>query len=172
MRLLKLAFISFIFLFLLITGFSLFIPSHVRISKAINIASGADSILGQVSDIGKWKNWYPGFDTLPLLLVDMKDGHVLSAKAPGAITIVVTDIQKDEVIAELRSGNRKPLINGWKTISYPGTDSVTVQWYMDFKLRWYPWEKFSSLLFESNYGGRMEMGLGNLKKLLEGTVRH
>ena len=172
MRFLKLAFISFIFLFLLITGISLFIPSHIRISRAINIAASGDSIFSQIRYLEKWKNWYPGFDTLPLLTIDTKEGHVLSAKAPGQVTIMVSDNKKDGaigIIAEFRS-KRTPLINGWKTISYPGTDSVTLQWFMDFKLRWYPWEKFSSLMFENIYGPRMEKGLANLKALLENNA--
>jgi hypothetical protein len=38
---------------------------------------------------------------------------------------------------------------------------------MDFRLRWYPWEKFSSLLFEKQYGTQMEAGLESLKQLAE-----
>jgi hypothetical protein len=38
---------------------------------------------------------------------------------------------------------------------------------MDFRLRWYPWEKFSSLLLEKRYGPMLENGLDNLKKLME-----
>jgi hypothetical protein len=38
---------------------------------------------------------------------------------------------------------------------------------MDFHLRWYPWEKFASLLFEQSYGPKMEQGLGNIKKMVE-----
>ena len=72
----------------------------------------------------------------------------------------------DEVIAEIRSGKKK-IISGWKTISYPHTDSTTLQWYMDFHLRWYPWEKMASLLFEQSYGPKMEQGLNNIKNLVE-----
>jgi hypothetical protein len=63
-KLIKLGLISIIFFGLLITGFSLFIPSHVIISKAINIGASKDSINYQIADIDKWKYWYPGFDTL------------------------------------------------------------------------------------------------------------
>jgi hypothetical protein len=38
---------------------------------------------------------------------------------------------------------------------------------MDFHLRWYPWEKFASLLLEKSYGPRMEQGLATLKRLVE-----
>ena len=80
--------------------------------------------------------------------------------------ITIIENKNDEVIAEIRSGENK-IKSGWKTISYPHTDSTTLQWYMDFHLRWYPWEKFRSLLFEPTYGPRMEKGLNNIKKLVE-----
>jgi hypothetical protein len=37
---------------------------------------------------------------------------------------------------------------------------------MDFRLSWYPWEKFSSLFYEKTYGTMMETGLLNFKKRL------
>ncbi len=74
MKLIKLGLISVIFFALLITGFSLFIPSHVIISKAINIGVKRDSINNQLVGIEKWKNWYPGFDTLQLEELDNQNG--------------------------------------------------------------------------------------------------
>jgi hypothetical protein len=71
------------------------------------------------------------------------------------------------VTAQFITKKMKPVATGWKTISYPNNDSVTVQWYMDFHLRWYPWEKFGSLLLEKSHGARMEQGLTNLKKLIQ-----
>jgi len=38
---------------------------------------------------------------------------------------------------------------------------------MDFHLKWYPWEKFSSMLLENRYGPMMEQGLAKLKKVVE-----
>jgi hypothetical protein len=59
------------------------------------------------------------------------------------------------------------VINGWKVIEHANSDSLTVQWYMDTQLRWYPWEKFASLLFDKSHGATMEQGLGKLKKVLQ-----
>jgi hypothetical protein len=165
-RLIKLGFISVIFFALLITGFSLFIPSHVIISKAINIGATRYSINGQLSDIAKWKNWYPGFDTLPLLGSEEMNGKLLSAKIRD-ISILITGNNDSVVSAEFRSNNKRPVINKWRTFIYTQTDSVTLQWSMDFHLNWYPWEKFSSLLLEKRYAPQMEQGLSNLKALLE-----
>ena len=169
MRLIKLGLISIVFFGLLITGFSLFIPSHVVISKAINIGAKRDSINNQLVGIEKWKNWYPGFDTLQLLELGKENGRVLSAKTKG-ISIVLTEIKDSVIVAEFTSDAKRPIMSNWHSITYPHTDSVTLQWSMDFHLKWYPWEKFSSLLLEKRYGPQMEQGLANLKALLENNA--
>ena len=56
MRLIKLAILSFLFLFLLVTGFSLFIPSTVRISRATSIMASKDVVMQQVAEPVNWKN--------------------------------------------------------------------------------------------------------------------
>jgi hypothetical protein len=42
-----------------------------------------------------------------------------------------------------------------------------VQWYFDFVFRWYPWEKFSSIVYDKQLGPAMEKSLNNLKDLIE-----
>ena len=46
-------------------------------------------------------------------------------------------------------------------------DSTVVQWYFDFKLKWYPWEKFGSIIFDKQLGPPMESSLARLKKFME-----
>jgi hypothetical protein len=166
MRVIKLGLISIVFFFLLITGISLFFPSHIRISKAINIGTGRDSLFSNIAGIQKWKNWYPGFDTLPLLDPMIIDGNIVAAKTKG-ISITLTTISDSLVVAEFRDNSGKPIMQSWKTFPHPAGDSVILQSYMDFYLRWYPWEKFSSLLFEKRYAPQIEQGLTNLKNFLE-----
>lgn len=143
MRFIKLGLISVVVFSLLITAFSLIIPSHVRISKAIDITVDRDTLLNQLSNTVNWKNWYPGADSIQQLSE-------------------ITTITDSTVIAKQSRAE-----SGWNLYDagIPGT--LTVQWYMDFHLRWYPWEKFSSLLLEKRYGPIMEKGLDNLKKQLE-----
>lgn len=171
MRLIKLALLSFIFLFLLVTGISLFVPSHVIISRAINIGADRDSIMAQIKDAAKWKNWHPGLDSAQLLVVNGKvEGVVLDAsdiKRP--VTIFITRTDTNEVTAQFWPKKMRPVTNTWRTITYPDKDSVTVQWSMDFHLRWYPWEKFGSLMLEKSHGAKMEQGLTSLKKLLQSS---
>jgi hypothetical protein len=169
MRIIKLAVISIIFLSLLITGISLLIPSHIRISKAINMKAEQDSVMHQISDPSRWKNWYPGLDTAKLLYVwGVVKGIVIDDKDPSHPAYIVMSSKKEnEVTAQFIPKKMRPVILVWKTISYSNNDSVTLQWYMDFHLRWHPWEKFASLLLEKSYGTKMEQGLTNLKKIIE-----
>jgi hypothetical protein len=169
LRILKLALISFIILFLVITGISLFIPSHIRISKAINVKAEKDSVMIQIRNAANWKNWYPGLDsTKPLYINGVMKGVIFYERdSQNRVYIIIDKENKNEITVQYVNKKRRPVINGWKIISYPAADSLTVQWYMDFHLPWYPWEKFRSLLFEKLYGSRMEQGLTNLKALVE-----
>lgn len=169
MRLLKLAILSFVFLFLLITGISFFIPSHVKISRAVNIKAEKDSILAQIRNPIRWKNWHPGLDSAGLLYVNGEvKGVVLdSSDKKRPVTIMITKSGTDEITAIFSPRKMRSVTYAWQTISHPARDSVTLQWYMDFHLRWYPWEKFGSLMLEKSHGAKMEQGLTNLKKILQ-----
>lgn len=151
MRLIKLGLLSFVFLFLVVTAISLLIPSHIRISKAVNIAPPKASVLTFIRDENSWSQWYPAF---------MADS---SRKTPH-IKITPVSASDSELVYQLQQGNKRPVINGWKIYEHGPADSLTLQWYMDFNLKWYPWQKFGSLLYESTYGAMMEQGLANLKK--------
>ena len=172
MRYLRLLILSFVLLFLVVFGISMFIPSNVRISKAINVKAEPTAIWTQVDDMRKWPEWNPffaGVDKSAITELDTTAGRLRSMRVNG------TDISWDQVeaserIAAMRRPGRKPVMNGWKCMQLQGSDSTTVQWYMDFKLSWYPWEKFSSLLFEKSYGPQMEKGLANLKKIAESDL--
>jgi hypothetical protein len=150
-RVVKLALLSIVFLFMVVTGVSLLIPSHIRISKAINIQGEKDSIFALISDTAKWKLWHPAFiqnDSTPTF---------------PAIHIVSKSQNDSELVMHLQQQDKPEVINGWKIYHHALTDSLTLQWYMDFHLKWYPWKKLGSLFYENTYGVMMEKGLDNIK---------
>ena len=165
MRFLRLIIISLIFFSLIITGISLFIPSHVRISRVVYINSSKEAVMEELSDPTRWKDWHPAAHSADLyyengtirglILDDVKKRY-----------IVINDIRENEVFASYVLPNRE-VKTGWQIAPSPGNNQVTVQWYMDFHLRSYPWEKFSSFMFERVYGPQLQQGLDNLKSLLE-----
>jgi hypothetical protein len=154
-RLIKLALISVIFLFLVVTAISLLIPSHVRLSKAINIEGSKDSVFALISDTTRWKQWHPAF--IP--------NDVTRRIAP--IHIAQKSQNDSEIVMHLQQADKPGVINGWKVYEHQATDSITLQWYMDFHLKWYPWRKFESLFYENTYGVMMEQGLENIKNGVE-----
>jgi len=162
MKYVKLLLISVVVFFLIVTGFSLFIPSHVRISRATNIAPDGDSVLQRICDLDKWKTWHPQLATVALKDAVYANDRVIKATANGT-RLSVLKCSGAEVTVQMQKGNQ-PINNNWILIKHGTTDSLTLQNFIEFDFKWYPWEKFSSLMLEGSYGPVMEQGLANLKK--------
>ncbi len=168
MRFLKLPILSFIFLFLLVTGISLFIPSRVRVSKAIDINTSREEVMQRIRDPLDWRDWYPGADSMSYYYEDgLLKGFIIDSSTKQFLAI--GEKNDSMVIAVIERTGKKPVQITWMSIEHNPT-SITLHWYMDFHLRWYPWEKFSSLFFEKIYGAQMERGLLSLKQLAESAV--
>jgi hypothetical protein len=169
MHYVRLIVISFIILLLLITGISLLIPQHMRISRTVSIAAPKDSVLAQIRDAAKWKNWYPGLDTLKPYMADGKiKGAIFDDSDPShPVYIAITEEKENEVLATFVPRKVNSVVNGWSVAEGATPGTTTLQWYMNFHLRWYPWEKFASLTLEKIYGPPMEEGLANLKRIVE-----
>jgi hypothetical protein len=156
MRLIKLALISFVVFFGIITTMSLAIPSHIRISKAINVAGSSQTIFPYIIDRSAWPHWHPYF----------KSDSIEQALQQNHIKITTLAVTDTLITVQWRQGDRRPVVNGWELHQFEGADSTTLQWYMDFDLPWYPWHKFGSLFYEKTYGVMMEQGLANLKEVV------
>ena len=169
MKIIRLALLSFISLFAVVWIISLFIPSKVRISRATEISAPADSLRRYLGQPESWRIWYPNLDSAQDYVENGEVRGVFSEKG-GYRKLVLDEVRQDEIRTRYIVGDRKPVLSGWTLHPSPGTKPVvTVQWYMDFNLRWYPWEKFASLVFEKTYGPMMEEGLNRLKKAAEAS---
>jgi len=144
MRIVKLGFISVIVFSVIIFLISLLVPSHVRISRAIDIRG--DNVDTVIANLHSWKDWNELYNDSALVTF-------LSVK-PGMVETMWR----------------------YKHIQVPGNFRIehsagisVVQWYFDFHLKWYPWEKFGSIIFDKEFGPPMERSLNNLKKLVENS---
>ena len=155
MRVIKLALISFIVFFLLLTVISLFIPSSIRISKATNVYASPEQALNFIKDTSRWNDWQPLYQQL---VAQQRTDH---------FDITMLNQSDSSVQFQTRYKGQSPIVNGFQVYRFPTTDSLTVQWYMDFKLPWYPWQKFGSLFYENTYGQMMQNGLVQFKETLE-----
>jgi hypothetical protein len=156
LRIIKLALISIVVLFFVTLGISSFIPSHVRLSRAINLAAGRDAIFALLKDTTRWRQWNPAF-----MASDSFSNH-----PPIGVQFLKTN--DSEVLVLWSQAGHKPVQTGWQlyTRAAPG-DSLTLQWHMELNSGWLPWQKMGTLLYESTYGVMMQKGLTNIKMLLE-----
>lgn len=159
MKLIKLGVLSLFFIALLITGMSLFIPSKTRVSRAITLSLPAAQVSGYLSDMRNWPEWNE-------LLQGVEQSQLKAT--PESITGPDVRIERlstsDTSITSLwRAGGEKAVHCTYALTAYDPSSTV-VQWYFDFQVKWYPWEKFGSILFDRQLGPLMEKSLDQLKK--------
>lgn len=162
MKYIRLVILSGIAFFLLACIVSFFIPSHIRVFRMVSIANSNDSALNKVRDLGQWNRWYPGFEKVQLRDITRQDGRVVKATADDVL-LQIKESTDSAVVVTMQRNNNRPVISGWQVNTDYRNDSLALQGYMDFKLKWYPWEKFASLMLDKSYGDRIMEGLNNLK---------
>jgi hypothetical protein len=155
LRLIRLLIVGVILLFLVSLGVSLLIPSEIKISRAIDIHADKDSVYKLLVNKDNWRLWNPLFS----------GDNIENYKRIRVTPLTLTD---SILLYRFDQNGKKPVYNSWH-LYMGGANSVTVQWYIDITLRWYPWEKFKSLFFENTFGMNMEQGLKNLKNRVEGN---
>lgn len=161
MRYVKLALISGVVLFIIIYLFSLIIPSQIRISRAINISVPKDSLAAAVTNLRQWQQWNE-FVSSPDLTNKQFTGNEFTS---GQLKVKKQAQVGDTLLTTWQQQNARVLTSGFVWMG--NDDQMVLQWYFDIKLRWYPWEKFGSIVFDKQLGPPMEKSLANLKKLLE-----
>lgn len=163
MRLVKLAIISAVVICLLVLGITSLIPSHVRISRAVNIGVRQQEVATRVSEVAKWQEWNELVKGIPSNKIQYRLQQLIS----DSLLIKVTYATADTVKTVWKSYSGRE-IAGVFTFRQSGEVTI-VQWYFDFHQRWYPWEKFASINFDKQWGPLMERSLDTLKKLIEGN---
>ena len=162
MRFVKLGIISAVVLFGILLLISSLLPSQVRISRAIDINASREKIFPLLADVSKWQQWneYIRAYHNPVAETDMLKADEIAIFITGKTDSLVTaDWQQP-------SGNK--FGSGFAIISNSnGQGHTTVQWYFDFHVKWYPWEKFQSIVYDEQLGPSIEKSLAALKRIAE-----
>jgi len=148
MQLIKLIIISAIAFFLLLTAFTLFIPSQIRISRAVDIAAERKSVLPFVQQLSNWTDW-----------------NAYVQDTAGRFSIRLLQVSDSLVTSEWLAGDKS--FSSGIAIYEVRKGTITVQWYFDFKLKWYPWEKIASIVYDRQMGDVMQESLVKLKERIE-----
>ncbi len=160
MRVIKLAIISVIVLFGLITLMSAFMPSHLRVSRAIDINAGKKDIYNQVADIRHWELWNEYVRSYHNKKFEADSLHA------DEISVVINDKTDSLVTSQWQQSTGNKFGSGFAIIAQD-SNHTTLQWYFDFHLSWYPWEKFQSIIYDQQLGPVMEKSLANIKTLTD-----
>lgn len=159
MRLVKLAVISAVALSLVLLLISLLLPSHIRISRAVDIATSPRSIHRVVNNLDTWKDW--NYFVKAYGHPSVKTDRIVSDE----MTIVQTQVSESVLRYDWLQSSGKKFGSGFMLLGND-TSVTTVQWYFDFDVSWYPWEKFQSIVYDQQLGPLMQGSLNKLKELV------
>ncbi len=173
MRLIKVFIVGLIGLFIVMTMFSLIIPSHVKVSRMVVIKGRSkSSILSQIIDLRNWKNWQPMFksDSVKINFTDTSSlqKSTCEIKYNDKTTILsITGIDTAGVRFVLKSEGENTIENQMVVTALPLQNSSQVEWRAVTHLKWYPWEKFYGIFIDKLTGQGYENSLNGLKEYEE-----
>lgn len=154
MKLIRFALISVLVIGLLITAISSLFPSVVITSRAVEVNASSAQIQACVKDLSAWKGW----------MSDWKDQSVVVQN--GTVQVGTQTIQM------LSSTDSSVLLNWVATGQAPYEVKIewlplkegthVIHWSFEQHVKWYPWEKFQTLLNEKVLGAKMEEELQHL----------
>ena len=179
MRLLKMFLFGLIGLFGVITIIGLFIPSSVKVTRGIIVDADSAKVFEQLSDVKNWAQWMPWITTdggalVQLSPVTNQPGSYfkwkgLNVKGSGTISLTNITQQLIDVKYELKDMNDSE--GGFRiTPSATNKKQTEVQWFMDYPLKWYPWERFYGIFFNSIMEPAFDKGLESFRSYVEGQV--
>jgi len=176
MRLVKMFLFVLAGLFAVITIIGLFIPSSVKISRGIAINADSAKVYQELSDVKNWNKWLPWITAdsgaiVQLSPVTNEPGSFFKWKGltyKSAGTITLQQIKPDKIIVLYQLKDMNDSEGGFRLRSTgPSKQETEVQWFMEYKLKWYPWERFYGIFMDHIIGPAFDKGLEQLKRYTE-----
>lgn len=161
MRLLKQAFFSILFLAILVQVIALLFPSRIIVSRAITIHALADSVRPYLQNMYGWQKWIAGMQDSAVHLQSQTQAQI------GNRDVQIEKITSDSVVSVWHSAKSHLLISTMQMLPASNGTATVVQWQYEQFLKWYPWERFGSLMSDKIIGGMLEQNLSRLQQLVE-----
>ena len=154
MKLIRFAFISVLVIGLLITAISSLFPSVVITSRAVEVNASSAQIQQCVKELSAWKGWMSDWKEQSVTVKD-SIAHV------GTQTIQLLSSTDSTVVVNWVATGQAPykVQIEWLPLK-EGT--YVIHWSFEQHVKWYPWEKFQTLLNEKVLGAKMEEELQHL----------
>ena len=166
-RLLRLVLFSTIGLFCLMTIIGLLLPDTVKVSRTKDIEVPIDSIKPYIFQLKSWTNWIYGADSVQVTMTGMsKDGNP-AVMLMGGFEISIREKTDSTMVTVWKSKENPMQLSRITILPRNKNNAATVNWTFEQALKWYPWERLSSMMFEKIFGIPMELGLEKLKAVCE-----
>ena len=168
MRYVKFLILAAVSVFLVLTALSLLFPSHLRISRVINVAASREKVAAVIGDLHSWEEWNGFVRHTPLT----HKQYSSPANGKGAslssdeMTIREIGVDSDGVALQWDLKGGKRYAGGFDLLSV-NPDSLTIQWWFNLDFHWYPWEKLGAFVYDRKLGPVMEESLDSLRLFLE-----
>ncbi|HYC27375.1 MAG TPA: SRPBCC family protein [Chitinophagaceae bacterium] len=165
MRFIKLGLISIVIITIVLLAISFALPSHVRISRAINIDAPADSVMPHLKNLDQWAAWNEVIKDSTLKAIKFSSDQIQTER----ITIYpVASVKQNWTGTRWVQPDGREFESAFDLIRI--NNYTVTQWYFDFYFKWYrPWEKFASIIYDKQMGPSMEKSLTQLKALVESS---
>ncbi len=165
MRFFKLAVISLIVIFLLLTAIGLLLPSVVTVTRTKVIYASIDSVHFYTNDPGNWKYWLNNVDTS-----DKQNFSGVTEKNSkirlGIYTISILENKPEYITTLWRGKNAKDQICRIQ-LNYNAPNETTVYFSFQQHLSWLPWDRLGGMLHDEVIGPSMQASLDKLKQVVE-----
>ena len=161
MRFIKLGLISVVVLIVLASAFSLVIPSTVIVSRAVDIRSYKQPVYQLVGSLDQWRNWVEGMNSDAVKVFSADSAQLAKT------TVVVQQRTDSTIISKWSNAGSADQLSTIRLIADSANKIVVVQWQFVQKVKWYPWEKISSMMNDKIIGTMIEKNLATLKQVAE-----
>lgn len=160
-------------LFIVVTLFSLLMPSRVMTVRSVVVHADVKAVFDKVSDLSAWKYWHPVFmqDSASVHLSNPSSGvHAFAAWRTGnkQNRLLITGMQPGSITATLYRDGKPESDNIISVTSLNDRNNVQAEWRVVTRLGWLPWDKFSGIFVDNITGPGYEKALDNLRLLVEG----
>lgn len=166
-KIIRLIVISLIVLFSVVTGIGLLFPSTVRVSRAVTVNAGYDSVYKYLNDVKYWKLWMAGADSSTIEFLSARTAGMGTVAKIGTGQITITRNTPDSIYSTWKSEQGNVQTSAFTIIRDSANTKTVVQWYFEQKLNWYPWERFGSFANDKILGPVMEQSFDKLKRVIE-----
>lgn len=166
MRLIKLGLVGLVGMAVLFTIMGLLIPSSVKIARGVLVQTDSATVMQYINNTHSWQEWMPWVKTdsgvivqvspqengtgafMRWVTLDAKKGRLeITGYAPGEV----------QVLHQFEGMNDAK--GGFRIRSMQGSNQTELQWFLEYPLRWYPWERFYGIFLDHLFGPILQQGL-------------